>query len=149
MRCTCGKPATITVSRRELPYCQECFEQLISSCIRREVLEGPVRLKGTPGYFLDAVTAACTLARREIIHDEHGRTPGCAETQAAATLHYLLGHTTVHEHHFPTSITLEELQTFFKPEQPVELDSLIYDLLALDKTHPGTIRSITKYQQTR
>jgi len=142
MRCSCGKPGAIQTSRREMAYCQGCFEQHISKCVRHEAQEGPVRLKPVRGFFLEAAKAACELARREVVLDEQGLVPGCGETAAAATIRYMLGYTQSREQHFPKSITLQELQTFFKADKAVQLDSITQELIEFEKRYPGTINSI-------
>ncbi len=146
MRCACGKPGSIQLVRRAMPYCEACFEALLSRLVRKEAPDS-VHLRPTPGYFSDAVKALCELAKREITIDEAGNCPGCMETQAAATIRYLLGQTQELEHHFPKSITLEELQMFFKPALPVPIDNLTEDLIAFEQAYPGTIRSIAKFHE--
>ena len=149
MRCSCGSSGTIVLARRDLPYCTSCFEQLIVSLVRKEAGKEPVQLRPMHGYFLDAVQAACKLAKREVQFSETGKTPGCTETAAAAVLRYLLGYTDAQEDVFPKTVTLEELQTFFKAEQPVILDALTEELIAFDKAYPGTTRSIVHYGNTQ
>jgi hypothetical protein len=127
-----------------MPYCTECFEHMLVSNVRKEAGEH-VQLKPTNDYFLAAVQAICALAKRPVTLTEEGKTPGCAETAAGATMTFLLGQTTEKPSYFPKSITLEELQTFFKADQPVILDSLTEELIAFEKEYPGTINSINKY----
>jgi hypothetical protein len=144
MRCSCGKEGLHWLSRRETPYCQACFEHLIVSSVRKEAGPGAVRLKPVQGYFLSAVEAACRLAGKDVEHADDGFVPGCTETAAAAVVAHLLGHAQKEEH-FPKTITLQELQTFFKAEQPVILSALAQELVAFDKAYPGTTRSIVKH----
>lgn len=151
MRCSCGRPGTIALRRRELPYCEACFHAFIAHAIRLEAGEGPILLQPMEQdkpttFFPAAVRKACELAKRTVIEDPEGAVPGCQETAAAATLKYVLGREAERTRIFPASITLEELQTFFKGPPP-ELDSLTRELLTLDAQYPGTTASITKYSE--
>jgi hypothetical protein len=144
MRCSCGAEGTIVLPRRDLPYCQRCFEELIVTCVRREAPHG-VALKPTNDYFFAAANAACALAKRPVTVSAEGKKPGCTETAAAGIITYLLGTNPVLEEYFPKTITLQELQMFFKADQPVQVDTITEELITFDKTYPGTTRSILNY----
>lgn len=141
MKCSCGQPGTIKTRRREQFYCEACFLHHITQCIRREARTEPIVLKPQPSYFLTAVQAVCVAAGKPVILADKGQVAGCAETAAAAKIKHLFGHTTGQQ--FPESITLEELQTFFKAEAPV-LDIITQELCSIDQKHPGTVNSINK-----
>lgn len=143
MLCSCGQRGNIKLVRREMPYCRNCFEIYISKSIRHEAGDNPIKLKDEKGYFLDAVSQACALARREIIIDPKGATPGCAEIAAAAKLAAMVQGSEF-ETVFPKTITLQELQTFFKAERPLKLNSITQEIIKIEERYPGTVNSINK-----
>jgi hypothetical protein len=112
--------------------------------VRKEAADG-VQLRVTDNYFFHAVQALCALAKKPVSTGALGKIPGCAETAASATVAFLLGHTPQKADVFPKSITLEELQTFFKADEPVVLDQLTEELITFEKQYPGTINSINKH----
>ena len=151
MRCTCGKPGTISTHRRDFPYCRECFTQHIARTARKDAGQGPVRLRADPerAIWNEMAQAVCVVAGRELIciDDEATRdvaTAGCAEIAASETLRVLFGETSTLQHVFPRSLTLEELQAFYTPLTGVQFDSLTQDVRALEDRYPGTIASILK-----
>ncbi len=149
MLCSCGAQGKHYFVRREMPYCDACLEHLIVGEIRRELRDQHASIQEEEGYFLDAVRYACKKAQREIRYSPKGARPGCLEIAAAAHIKFLLGISTEQETVFPTSVTFEEMQTFFKPHKPVELDSITQELISFDKAYPGTTRSILRSKQAR
>ena len=143
MRCSCAKPATISIPRREMPYCEDCFIQLLARLTRTEAGAGPVTLRSTEGFYGDAATKLLSLARREVQLSDSGFIPGCQDTQARAVLNYQFGITDTLEQHFPASITRQELQMFMRCTPP-EVDEIDRELAHLEQTYPGTIASISK-----
>ena len=144
MRCSCGNPGTKEIPRRDMPYCDACFHRLITQSIRKEAGEGPVHLLNSAEYFFEAVCAACAAAGREVIVTEQGMEPGCAEIAAAAKIKMLLGER-AETNVFPKTITLKELQMFFKGDTPAKLDTLTEELIDIEHRYPGTINAIIKH----
>lgn len=144
MRCSCGKQGSIQVRRRALPYCPDCFSSMLAREVRREIGTQSFSLQARTGFYADAAKQLLTLARREFTEKPDGKIPGCQETQAAAVIRYAFGEDATLEHHFPASITREELQRFMRLEPPAE-DSIGVELATLEAQYPGTVASIAKH----
>lgn len=156
MRCTCGKPGTITLKRRDFPYCQECFRHAVVRLFRLEAGEGPVHLKPSSAtadpwdaFYRGAITAIAQDARREVIEDEAGAIPGCAEYAAAKAIEFLMGRTKTLTNVFPSSVTREELERFFKPAPKEVGDVIEQDLERLEERYPGTLASVLRSAHDR
>jgi hypothetical protein len=153
MRCTCGKPGTISLKRRDFPYCEECFRHTIIKLFRHEAGDGPLYVR--PGvtahdrYYREALEALARDARRDVIEDDNGMTPGCAERAAAAATTFLLGARDKQEQIIPATITREELERFFKPAPQEIEDPIERDLRLLEERYPGTLASVLKSANDR
>ena len=155
MLCSCGQKGTIVAARRELPYCKICFEQHLAKQVRKEVSKGSLLLKPSTGTnelatrkWEECARALAELARREVIEDEKGLIPGCAEIAAAQAIRYLFGQTPEHIKVFPKNITHEELQSFFS-ELPALEDNVAVELQKMEQLYPGTLASIIKSTEER
>jgi hypothetical protein len=151
MLCSCGKQGVHELKRREMPYCQECFEHLLSKLVRSEVPNASIELQDGDPYYTAACSALCLLAKRQVTFisdNKKGLIPGCQETQAVANMQFLLGYCPKREVHFPSSITREELQRFFKGVPP-KITTVEEELSNIEQTHPGTIASVAKWNEAQ
>ncbi len=153
MRCTCGKPGTIVLKRRDFPYCEECFRHTLIKRFRHEAGEGPILIRPSSNaqdeYYRGALDALAQNARREVVEDAQGATPGCTERAAAAAATFLLGSSATQERVIPATITREELERFFKPMPQNKEDAMERDLRALEEQYPGTLASVLRSADDR
>jgi hypothetical protein len=154
MRCACGQPGTIELKRRELPYCTSCFEHMLVRAARAEIGDGALRLvpatkENQPWHA--AATQLASAARREVVLDENGCVPGCAEIAATHAIQFLFqdapGEALVHV--FPRTIRKEELQLFYTPLTEIPLSDEARELMNLETVHPGTIASVLRSAEER
>jgi hypothetical protein len=157
MLCSCGQPGDVVVPRRAMPYCESCFVHMLAAALRHEVGPGPVRARLTHDWFSAALRQLCLVARRELLADSQGFTPGCQETQAAAVVEYLFAPQPTEIdgvqlqarviQHIPSSITRQELQRFMRAEPP-KPSHIELELATLEKQYPGTCASIAKFARS-